>query len=173
MEYNLTTYFMLPLLKLNYKSFGEDNFINSYLTREGQLVVEIKDKDIAGAYWDHHNYITDFDLEVTTIIFEIPTMFDKDVKKFMEGKYSEMDLLTKDIIKKYSGLNWRVPTGQFRESVVDGRTVKEELFSNSRYLMALDRDSRLKDLMETELEVKLPSSAELLDKPSEREYIKL
>lgn len=51
--FNLSTYFMLPLLKLNPKQFGEGNLENVYITTQMHVVVKIKDKTLA------HDYTSD------------------------------------------------------------------------------------------------------------------
>lgn len=175
-KYNLTTYFMLPLLKLNSDSFGVDNFVNSYVTRTMQVVVEIEDKNkVQWKYWEHQNYAIDFDLnDKTTIIFNLPAIFQKDFNNFVEGKYSKFDLITKDVIKKYSGLSYMKPVGEpYMMTDEDGKKSKVQNKTSHRYLLALDKDQNLRKNLEIELEVKLPVDAELLDQPKESEFITL
>jgi hypothetical protein len=182
-QYNKAVYFMLPLLKLNSNSFGENNFINAYITKTQQIVVEIIDKDVVEwKYWEHQNYAIDFDIDnKTTIIFNLPSIFNNDYKKFIEGKYSEFDMLTKDIIKKHSGLPYMNGTGRYVQAVdetgnkivINGEPKMVELKSSSKYLLALDKDENLRKNLETTLDVVIPVGSELLDKPKEEEIIKL
>lgn len=183
MKHNLATYFMLPLLKLNHTNFGGDNFINCYITLTRQVVVVVKDKEeVTWEYWKHQNYVTDFDDQgTTTIIFELPSVFDKDYDNFVEGRYSKFDPITKDVIKKYSGLDYMRPAGTVHGRTPDGELVYDTKgkpvmvpqHTSHRYLLALDKDPGLRAYIEAELETKIKDDAELLDKPSENEYIKL
>jgi hypothetical protein len=175
LHYNLSTYFMLPLLKLNSSMFGEDNLINTYVTKAQQVVVEIKNKDVvAWKYWEHQNYAVDFDLEdKTTIVFNIPAVYTNDFNNFAEGNYSKFSDIAKKLIKANSGLSYMKPIGEEYYVEKDGYKVKMRDKTTHKYLLALDKDPSLKKHLEDSLDIKIKEDAELLDKPKEIEFITL
>lgn len=172
-EYTLATYFILPMMKLNYKSFGENNLLNTYLIKDKkQVVVEVSSKDfVAWKYWEHQNYFTDFDADgKTTIVFNLPHVFNDDFDRYMEGRYTMMSMFAKDAIKQHSGLAWQKPTGEFGYD--KGR--KYSIVDNDRRLSALDSNTiafkNLKAAMERELDEVIGDNVELLDKPKSSEF---
>lgn len=176
-KHNLNSYYILPLLKLNIKSWGEDNFIKSQVTKYGEVVVFIRDKEVAGEYYEHENYLADVDEdEVTMIIYSIPTVFLEDYQHFLDSKYSKMSMFAKDLIKAHAtanGLKWRVTVTEWVTNE-KGKKVKAEFDESSTCLMALDLDEDLRKSMEEELDVKISSTAELQDVLNiEEEIIKL
>jgi hypothetical protein len=175
LEYNLSTYFMLPLLKLKSSMFGENNLINTYITKTQQVVVEVKDKEVVTwKYWEHQNYAVDFDLDgKTTIIFNVPSVYTNDFNNFVEGKYSEFSTIAKKLIKSDSGLSYMKPIGEEYFVEKDGYKVKMRDKTTHKYLLALDKDASLKKHLEETLDIKIKEDAELLDKPKETEFIKL
>lgn len=155
---NLCSYFILPLIGLNRLSFGDSkNFINSYLTPElTHIIVELQ-KPI-GSYQDHSEYVTDYTKDgVVTIIFRLPSIYRATAAKFKEGKYSQFSSEAKQLIKKKSGLNYKVPNGAGK-------------LHSSKKLLALDKDVELKQHLEKELAVKLGKDAELLSIPDDSEF---
>jgi hypothetical protein len=174
-QYNLNTYLILPLLKLNVDIFGKDNLINTYLTKANQIVVEITNKDnVSWKYWEHQNYATDFDLDnKTTIIFNIPSVYKNEFDNFVTGKYSEFSAMAKKIIKSGSGLAYNKPIGEDYWTEVNGNKVKMRDKTTHKYLLALDKDESLRKHLESSLDIKIPQGAELLDKPKESEFIQL
>lgn len=174
---NLNTYYILPLLKLNAKSWGIDNFIKSQVTKFGEVVVFIKDVEEAGAYFDDESFVSDVEEEdgTTMIIYSIPEVFLEDYQLFLDSKYSKMSMFAKDLIKAHSkanGLDWMKLT---EETITNekGKRVKAQYYESSRVLMALDLDVALKFALEEELDVKIKEGAELWNKLSEEEIIKL
>lgn len=88
---NLVTYFIMPMLQLNKSSFGADNFINSYLDKDGYLIVNTKDEiQVNNTIYNHENYITDYTKDDKSVmyVFSIPKDYIPDMELFIEGKYS-------------------------------------------------------------------------------------
>lgn len=158
---NLCSAYLLPLLDLNKFSFGEpSNFINSYLNEDDSLLV-VQVVNSWPSVTNHTNFRFDFTRDNNTFyVFELPEKYQGVVKTFREGKYSRFPDDVKALIKKKSGLSWRVP--------VSGGGVK-----TAKELLALDKDKELKEHLERSLAVKLPNDAELISIPSEDNFFKL
>lgn len=158
---NLCNFYVLPLLGLNKTSFGGgSNFINSYVSEDSKYVV-VELKEPKGAFESHYCYQFDFQTnQATMIVFSIPSDFLPTVQQFREGKYSQFSVEAKELIKKKSGLNYKLSIG--------GGKVR-----SARELLALDKDKDLKRLLEEELAVKLHTDAELMDIPNEGNFYDL
>lgn len=90
---NLVTYFILPMLQLNKSSFSADNFINSYLDKDGYLIVNTKDEiQVNNTIYNHEYYITDYTKDDGTVmyVFAIPKDYADDMQLFIDGKYSKL-----------------------------------------------------------------------------------
>jgi hypothetical protein len=169
---NIANYYVLPLLKLNKTSFGgRDNFVNSYITQNEEIVVEVKDKTLVPEenFIDNSEYMGDFDYNGSTIIvFNQPSEYRADILKFVQGKYSEMSNKAKESIILYSGLPYNLvrkdlplkPNGKYP---VD----------TSRYILALSKNPALRKLVETEIGQSLPPNAELITKPDMNNFYPL
>jgi hypothetical protein len=158
---NLCAHYLLPLISLNKLMFGKpDNFINCYLSEEGKhLVVEVKEFPVQ--LEQHTCYKFDLVNEFgTMIVFEIPSDYNTTVKQFIDGKFSHFSPEVKDIIRKKSGLRWRIP-------IAGGGVI------SAKELLALDRDDALRRSMEEQLAVKLSPEAELMSIPDETNYYNL
>jgi hypothetical protein len=100
----MVTYFIMPLLQLNKSSFGADNFINSYLDKNGYLVVNVKGDENSdySAIERTEYFITDYRREDGTLnyIFAIPDEYHRDMELFIEGRYSQLSAKAKVAITK-------------------------------------------------------------------------
>jgi hypothetical protein len=163
---NLCTHFILPLLKLQGKvSFLSSNFVNSYIgVRDGNVVNTIVVKVLEPALvmsevFRHPQFrYVGRDLEYFYLVFEIPAHWERDLNKFMEGKFSQMSEKAKEMIRRYSGLPYREVQGD--ATITDAR------------LMALDKNEALKDMWERALDVYL-NDMDLLSIPDKRSVIDL
>jgi hypothetical protein len=108
---NYATYLALPLLQLSKYSFGEGNFMNSYLTVNGQIGVLVKDIDNCGwAVEEHRSYVTDRPYyDGVLIVFKPAVGFEKDILTLLEGKYSQLSELAMQQIEQHSGLHVDYP----------------------------------------------------------------
>lgn len=162
---NLCDVYILPLVNLNTTSFGIGNFVNSFADTTGQYVV-VKMKQINAVIKANPAYRFDFMQEDHTFVaFEIPQNFRPTVALFREGKYSLFSDDVKSIIRKKSGLMWRVPKA-------NGKTM------TARELLVLDKDKALKKVLEEELSnigspVKIGDDAELGSIPGEENFLEL
>ena len=155
----LITYYLLPLIGLNRKSFGR-SFKSSYIDRAGtRLFVELSTNMVAPTYRNNPNYIAEIALtKGLLVMFVVHSNMLKDVKLFLDGKYSEMSKATKKIIYKTSTLSYNKTMGSFKMS--------------NPILQALDKTNTLRSYLEDTLGiVSLPDSAELIDKPKEHWFI--
>ncbi len=162
---SLCSTYILPLLGMNRYSFGESNFINSYINEEGNhAIVELK--IITQAIQRHNRFRFSFkNDERNFAVFEIPTEFLETVQLFIQGKYSQFSQTAKTLIKKGSALKYHVakPGGGY---------------TSARELLALDKHEELRRALEQELSipgspVRIDRNAELQDIPDERDFYKL
>lgn len=164
-SFNLCSFYILPLLRLNYESYGTDpdaeiarsNFINAKvnLNKRG-VYVYVRDEGVASQYeyWLHPCFKDAGKLPNGwyLIVYSLPDHYLTALKLFAEGKYSQFPDNIKKTIKAYSGLP------------------HSDEFSH-KYLMALDRHPLLKSYIENELDVCLSDDAELLSKPSPTNFL--
>lgn len=157
---NLCSTYILPLIGLNPRSFGESNFINSYVNEtDTHLIVEL---NVLTSIIKHH---PDFNFEFSDdghnyAVFELPSKYKGTIRLFREGRYSEFPEEVKAIIRKKSGLRYRV--------IQSDGTMK-----SARELLALDKDKELRKAMEKELEVRIAADAELASIPGEDNFFNL
>lgn len=159
---NLCNFYILPLLGLNKTSFGGSmNFVNSYLSTDSLYVVVELLQPTKETFESHTNYVLDFeDKGRHLLVFGIPEEYLPSVEMFKAGKYSQFQTQAKELIKKKSGLNYKVPIG--------GGKVR-----SARELLALDKDQDLRRLLEEELKVKIDAEAELMDIPNDNNFYNL
>jgi hypothetical protein len=107
-EVNLCTYFLLPLLGLSEHSFGESNFINSFLSEDGESIYVrvynakyvpegVRQGSVLVMTTDKEEYLE----------FYFPDLWVEDVRHFMDGKYSLMSDSAKHFIRLNSGLEYQ------------------------------------------------------------------
>lgn len=160
---NLCTHFILPLLKMNKFSFVNSNFVNSYLTDQDHIVVQVVDRHfVHGKCVIHPHFkgiMTDAE-KYLYYVYKIPVIWHNDLQLFKQGRYSEMSRLAKDTIKTQSGLPHNV-LNKDGKMVSDGR------------LVALDKGRELKAMWEEEIVPAEPIEGELLSIPSEGSFINL
>jgi hypothetical protein len=156
---NLVTYYMLPLIGLNRKTFA-GSFKTSYIDETGlKIYVELKRNMTSPTYKSSPQYITEMVIDrAMMILFTIPSQYIPDAYKFMLGKYSEMSKEAKKIIYETSTLAYNKKMGSF---------------SNTHpILQALDRTKVLRAYLIDELGVEtLPESAELITVPEKHWFI--
>ena len=150
---NLCSIYMLPLTGLNKNSFGDLNFVNSYLAEDNvHLVVELKQ---VTTVIQHHSFFRFSFMRDgrNYAAFEIPTQLRDTVSKFREGRYSEFSQEAKTVIIRKSGI---VP---YKKVLSNGK------FSTARELLVLDKAEEERLEMERELGVKIEKNAELASIP--------
>lgn len=109
-ERNLCTYFTLTLLGLSEHSFGENNFINSYMSRDGKTIyVQVKDFDRIPFQNKEGGTLLVSTSDSKYISYQFPELWDKDIQCFLRGKYSLMTDSAKSTIIAYSGLQNKQP----------------------------------------------------------------
>lgn len=157
---NLCDVYILPLVNLNATNFGVGNFINSYVDTSDQYVVA-KIRQINSVIKANPSYRFEFVRdEFVHAAFEIPISFKSVVKLFREGRYSQFSDEVKNIIRKRSGLMYKVPSA-------NGKSI------TARELLVLDKDKALKKVMESELLVKIDEDAELGSIPGDDNFLEL
>lgn len=162
-SYNLCSTYVLPLLGLNKFSFGSttDSFVNSYITEDQVYTVVQLKKPVSTVIQNHSNFRFKFEREgYFYAVFEIPQFYKEDIKRFVEGRYSEFSNPAKEQIRKRSGLNYRVP--------IPGGGMR-----SARELLALDRDEALRRELEKELAVRIDPKAELASIPGPENFLDL
>lgn len=136
---NLVTYFILPLLQLNKSSFGADNFINSYLDKEGYVVINTeKPVLVTNEVYNNKLYITDYERENKSIayVFTIPEEYKSDIDLFNEGKYSELSAKAKiEIARTHSSDS--IIVKMMNPQLADRQKIADELGVNVKYIMEI------------------------------------
>lgn len=161
---NLCTYYLLPLIRLNKFSFGANNFIQCYVSRDG-LLLYVEVRDIPEFVYSRPDYlgITILPSGSTALAFDLPAMWQYDVRAFMLGRYTELTDDAKECIYGYSGL------------VINQPIQGTNLLNTDSRILALDIDptvrERLRSALSKELDVQIPIGAELISVPSESNYI--
>lgn len=147
--HNLCTYFILPLLDLNKDSYK--GFVNCFLSYNGKVIVKLDNKP-ESSYWLHPEYVTDYTLDgYTYIIYSIPPQHLQELNLFLEGRYSEYPAASKKIIYRNSGLEFN-------------KNVGDQIITHN-LLLVMAKHPNLRAHLEKELEVMLPKSGELWNKP--------
>lgn len=161
---NLCTHFILPLLKLSKFSFLSSNFIDSYITRDRQaVVVEVVELELLSrrVKENHPRFIGQTWIDGRhLLVYHINSQWKEDIELFISGGFSKMSQRAKDMIIRYSRLAY-MQRDEDGKIVTDGR------------LLALERNPKLKEMWERELDVYLDYQAELLSIPGERAFISL
>lgn len=160
--HNITTYYLLPLIQLSKFSFGEANFIDSYVTPDGStLIVEVIDLRLSPDFTMHPEFKSESDGTPCMILFELPDRWRPDFELFKLGKYSQMSEQAKIMIYQFSQLS-------YRSTVDDGREVTDAR------LLALTKADILREKWVSELgldergNAPLPEDLELMSIPTER-----
>ena len=161
-EHNLSTYFLLPLAQLSKFSFGDSNFVESYVTPDGStLIVELIDLNLSPDFSAHPEFLREESGQNCFMYFELSKRWQPDFEMFKLGKYSQMSYEAKIMIYQFSQLVYRSISADGHE-IIDAR------------LRALTKDRVLREKWEAELGLNergntpLPEDLELLDIPSER-----
>ncbi len=155
----LVTYYVLPLLGINKKTFGR-SFKTSYIDKTGDKVfVELYHKMIAPSYKYNRAYETEVIAEnINFVVFKIPPKWKPDVVFFLAGLYSRMSKEAKKIIYSTSTLQYNVKVDKF--------TVSHPV------LQALSRTKTLRRYLTESLNVRaLADSDEFLDRPKDSWFI--
>lgn len=155
---NLVTYYMLPLVGVNKKTFSK-SFKNSYISQDGlRIFVELKSNMQSPNYRNSPCYVTEIVIRDTLFIqFVIPSGYIKDTACFITGKYSEMSRDAKKIIYRTSGLPYNSKMGDF--------SVSHPL------LQALSKTKTLRTFLTNHLDIEISDDDELAEAPHESWFI--
>ncbi len=160
-DYNICTYYLLPLLKLNKYRFGHRNFRQSYVNSRNPHILYIEvawtptlvdgDKGYQGIQKKDGKLF---------LVYILPDEWASDIQLFLKGHYSLMSDDAKEMIRTHGGM---------RNNQVDVSTGRP--WTDAR-LMAIDTKSPnvrtfLRLHIERELKVILPNDAELIAPPNE------
>lgn len=155
---SLVTYYMLPLVGVNKKSFGR-HFKSSYIDKQGlKIYVELKSNMTSPLYKTNRNYITEIIINnVKFIQFVLPTEFIADGKLFTLGLYSQFSKNAKKLIYKTSTLPYNATMGSFSVS--------------HPVLQALDKTKTLRTFLINKVGAVLADNGELMQEPKEWWFI--
>ena len=164
-RYNLCTYFVLPMLKLNkFRFIAESNFVDSYLSYNGDFVLV---KVLETLFFEHNlslhpqfDGVYKDDEGYRYVRYRIPERFKPDVDLFQAGEYSKMSKASKDLIYRHSGLLYKElnPSGNVSTDI---------------RLLALERSRVVREMWEDHLDVCISEDAELLSIPPFQSYVDL
>lgn len=154
----LATYFLLPLVGVNKKTFGR-KFRATYISEDDLIYVELSSPLQSPSYKRLPTYMYDVDINSKHYaVFKIPPQFLDDLSKFKEGTYSKFSKDAKTIIFRGSSLPYNKSMSGFKMT--------------HPILHALDNSKVLRDFLKKHLKVEeLSSSGELIDKPDKSWYI--
>lgn len=160
---NLCTYYILPLIKLSKYNFaGEGNFCDSFLANDMQSIfVEVRNLFICKHRVKvHPQFLGSFtsNSDRLYIQFRLPDEWKVDMDLFLKGLYSKLSDRAKDMVKQYSGLQYRFRTE-------DGTIVTDIR------LLAFDKSKVVREIWEEHLNQVLPPDAELLGIPTEKTFM--
>lgn len=162
---NISTYYLIPLLRITPDQLGgANNILNSYISRDHKrLIISISSPSIVSTHKLGPHTVIEQDTE-TYYVFTIPKKFSRDVKLFMQGKYSRFSSKTKNLIRRYSNL-------------VDGDVMESDFgelkTTTSIWLLALDRKPAVRKMWEEILysdpdtETEFTEDTEVLSIPDE------
>lgn len=169
-EHNKVTYYLLPLLMLNKSSFGEDNFIESYVNGEGSMLcADMVDSRLCPDALHHTSFHEGWKMQGEGLNGDPVGVFHRlwynlddgwglDFDLWKRGLYGRLTDNAKSMIRTYSGMRYRQPLD-------DGTN----LFTDYR-LLVLDRDPALRKKWEYELQLEEPirNTSDLIDPPDSR-----
>lgn len=184
-KFNMNAYFVLPLVGLNTESYGKDAFVNSYITTDGVIILELTGiKELTTPLAKEHLQGAWVNGNKTMAAYLIPSQFMSDFAAFIEGKYSEyseeaFNLIAKSIPTKVvqdeevhpESIKWYVERIKGSKHPVSYTFTKGVTFTLTPfYLGAIapkDHPYRLALLKATENQfgMDLPSDSELYEKP--------
>lgn len=164
-DYNLCTYYVMPLLKLNKYSFGPQNFDQCRMTLDGKFLEICLHFDVPFLH-DHECFLSSYTKEGRDyVVMQIPERWWPDVELFKQGKYSKFSFDAKEMIRNYSMLMLKQVHPGTLKTYTDAR------------LMALDSDEDqrrlLREKLEEELNCSIPSDLELISVPADQNYTEL
>lgn len=162
-DYNLCTYYVMPLLKLSKFSFGPGNFEQCFLTPDGKFLT-IRLRFDVSFLQENESYIDSYHREGKDyVVLSVPEEWQEDVQKFITGKYSTFSSKAKEMIRSFSGLMYRQAHPATGKTSTDAR------------LLALDEDVNQRNLLRSKLEEELgcliPEDLELISLPQPENYI--
>lgn len=162
-DYNICTYYLLPLIKLNKFSFGENNFLQCYVSRDGsKLYIELR--EIPAFVYSKVEYLGTAILPNgnVAVVMGLHPLWEPDFRNFIDGKYSKLSKPAKDAVLAYSGL----PFNQHTSNNVP--------YTDSR-ILAINPDpgerEKLRRALMSELGVNIPVDQELISIPTELNYV--
>ena len=158
--------FCTALLQIGKSRFAdESNFLDNYLTTDlKSILVAVAETTFFKARMVSHPQYPAMWRDVNGgeyVQYSIPARWAKDVLVFTEGKYSMMSAEAKEMIQKYSELQYRVRRPADNVPVTDLR------------LLALERSIAVWELWESFYGVTISEQQELLSGIDERSYIDL
>jgi hypothetical protein len=164
-ECNLVACYLLPLLEISKFNFGEDNFVNAYVSPQGDLIyVEVRDFEETEEPYHCDQYNCTLDLAGRKfIVFTLPEKWKHTFQMFCKGQYSQFTKAAKATIIQYSGLHWKLPITGTNRMLTDAR------------LLALKREQALIRELSDQLEIseRLLQGKELIAPPEPSEFLDL
>ena len=114
---NLVTYYILPLLGLNKKSYGL-KYKTAFISKDSfKVYVELKSNPDGDLYMQNPYYITKFVHNgVLYLQYTVPSDNIEDYKHFIKGAYSKFSKDAKYKVYKFSTLPYNKSMGDFKMS---------------------------------------------------------
>ena len=160
-DYNICTYYLLPLTRQNKHGFGRSNFKNCFVNRRNPhiLYVEIVYTPKLLIEVDPAYQGTQKINGKLYLVYLLPDKWAEDVQLFLKGSYFQMSDDAKDHIRKYAGL------------MIDQVNAKTGKPWTDARILAIDPDPKkrtfLRLFLERELGTEIPPYQELIAPPNE------
>lgn len=144
---NLSIYVGMSMVGLHVKPMF-NKIIDCYIDYEGLLIIHAENELEDPHLFSNKNYQSDYTTEQGHIIlYKIPDKYQDDLVKFIQGKYSKFSEELIADLYKYSGLE-----------------------NNQLLFYTIRKQPIWKEQLEEFYGCEIPSTAELLSKPSERNF---
>lgn len=144
---NMSKYIGMSMVGLHVKSI-DDKIIDCYIDYEGLLIIHAKQELEDSILFSNKNYQSDYTTdEGHIILYKIPDKYQDDLIRFIEGKYSKFSKEFIGELYNYSGLQ-----------------------HNQILFYTIRKEQIWKDQLEEYYGCEIPGTAELLSKPTERNF---
>lgn len=130
---NLVALYVLPFLNISYRLFG-NQFRNAKITRDLDAIFVYISGEVSDQHWDNPFFQNDYSKgrNMSVLVYSVPKIHELDLKKFSQGRYSELSNFAKNKIKRHSGLAY--------EKIVNGTDICTDM-----KLLVLDKHEVLLD----------------------------
>ena len=99
-KYNKCAYFILPLLGLNTKSYGENSLIEVYLTENREIILQLEIPELTDIKVKENHIRTWKEDVYTWMSYSLPEKFNNEFDAFISGKYSHFSIDAYNLVRE-------------------------------------------------------------------------